>query len=399
MSNTNKLNKTILNLFLLTLILAMSIAERGYAIANNDGNSSQRTVTQPRSVGPYCGLYCLYFMKKINNQPVDFSQFVKREYMSSAKGSSLLELGKAAKDNGLYAEPSARLTASSLIESPYPIILHVKATMESKNYDHFELFLGMENGQAKIFNPPESLSLVPLYQIVSKWDGTGLIVSPEPISLNKVLASAQKQLFMSLAIVIAFILLVHWIRNRWFSKVILSRPKLFGLSVGQGAGLVVAALLIGMIYHFSNDAGFLAHANATTSVQQAHTGNFIPKISKERAAKLLEDGVVFIDARLSADFEAGHLEGAINVPVDANDTLHQKAIAGISKDADIVIYCQSSSCPFAEKVSTKLVSEGYSNISIYKGGWADWSTEKKVETVIDKLYRRSSNEAQKDKME
>ena len=130
-----------------------------------------------------------------------------------------------------------------------------------------------------------------------------------------------------------------------------------------------------MCYHFVNDAGFLAHANATSSIQQANAVNFIPKVSKEKVGKLLGSNAVFIDARMARDYEAGHLEGSISIPVNAEDEHRMKAMAGIAKDAKIVIYCQSGGCPYAEKVTAKLKTDGFSNISIFKGGWNKWKTK------------------------
>ncbi len=60
------------------------------------------------------------------------------------------------------------------------------------------------------------------------------------------------------------------------------------------------------------------------------------------------------------------------MPVDANDIERQKATVDIAKDARIVMYCQSSACKYAEIVAIKLINDGYSNLSIYKGGWAEW---------------------------
>jgi rhodanese-related sulfurtransferase len=130
-----------------------------------------------------------------------------------------------------------------------------------------------------------------------------------------------------------------------------------------------------MVYHFTNDEGLLANANATAAIQQAHTGNFIPKIGERKVHKLLDSDTVFIDARRARDYKAGHLERAISVPVDANDVGRQKATAEIPKDSPIVMYCQSASCKYAEIVAIKLKNEGYSNISIFKGGWAEWAAK------------------------
>ena len=145
-----------------------------------------------------------------------------------------------------------------------------------------------------------------------------------------------------------------------------------GLSIAQTVGFAIAAILIGMFYHFANDSGLLANATATTSIQKAHQGNFIPKITERKVHRLLDTDTIFIDARLTRDYETGHLDGAISLPIDANDIERKKATAGIAKSTRIVMYCQSSGCKYAEIVAIKLIDDGYSNISIYKGGWADW---------------------------
>ena len=91
--------------------------------------------------------------------------------------------------------------------------------------------------------------------------------------------------------------------------------------------------------------------------------------------KLLDTDTVFIDARLAADYQADHLKGAINIPVNASDEEYQKTTSHIDKDARIVIYCQSAGCRFAQTVALKMIDDGYSHISIFKGGWQQWSAD------------------------
>jgi len=213
---------------------------------------------------------------------------------------------------------------------------------------------------------------VPFRKLAPRWDGNGLIVSAEQINLGAIFAPARKRFIMYAVVAIAIILALHWAKW-WLPKTLLnSRRRLLGLSAAQGAALGIAALMCGMIYHFANDEGFLANVNATASIQQVHAGNFIPKVSEKTVHKLLGTDTIFIDASFTRDFEAGHLEGAINVPVDANDTEYQAATADIAKDARIVVYCQSAGCKFAEKVAIKLMSDGFSNVSIFRGGWHKW---------------------------
>ncbi len=361
----------------LLLVCLLVVSTGGITVAA-DENSQEPTRSTPiksQKSGPYCGLNCLYTAMKLTNREVDFRKLVKPEYIGSHKGSSLAELKKAAEDNGLYAVSVGKLTSRVLQSCPHPVILHVKPGTTSKIYDHYELFLGTNSGQARLFDPPNPISLVPFRELIPRWDGNGLIVAAEPIDLAAIFAPARKRFIMYAAIGMALIITIRWAR-RWLPHTILnSRGKLLGVSITQGAGVAIAALMCGMFYHFANDEGLLANANATASIQQAHLGNFIPKVSEKKVRELLDSDTVFIDARRTRDFKAGHLKGAINLPVDANDVEHQKVTADIAKDASIVLYCQSAGCKFAEIVAIKLMADGFYNISIFRGGWAEWVTK------------------------
>lgn len=363
-------------LLLFVCVLVCLAGDKSDAAIENKQDEVDTTSVKPRSSHPHCGLYCIYTAMKLAGKEVDFKKLVKPEYLGSRKGSSLAELKQAVRDNGLYAESVAKLNSRVLKASPHPVILHVKSTADSKDYDHFELFLGTENGQAKLFNPPEPVRLAPFYELAPRWDGTGLIVSAEPIDIGTVFASERKRLLLYVVFGIAVIVILHWAKqHRLLVTSVNSRSKLFGLSILQTAGFVVIALLCGMVYHFANDEGFLAHANATTSVQQAHLGSFVPKISSKNVAKLINSNTVIIDARLARDFDAGHIEGAVNVPVDICDKGFSEALVDIDKNARIVVYCQSAGCPFALKTAKRLKDNGFSNIAIFKGGWNEWKTE------------------------
>lgn len=360
---------------LLLFICAATVLATGQIFAA-DGTEQKKPTTGGalrKSYGaPYCGLYCLYTAMKLAGRRIDFRELVKYDYLSSWQGSSLTELKRCAEDFGLYAMPAGKLTIGELSQLDYPVILHVKRKISFGQYDHYELFLGTENDKARLFDPPDAIRLVPFPELAPRWDGKGLIVSAEPIDPRLVFGPGRKRLLVYMAIAIAAILCLHWAKRLLPKTLLNSHSKWFGLSMGQGAAFAIVALLCGMLYHFSNDAGLLSNANATAAIQHAHAGNFIPKISEKKVHKLLGTDTIFIDARLARDYEAGHLERAISVPVDANDVERKIAMADISKDARIVTYCQSSGCKYAEVVAIKLKDSGFSNISIFRGGWFEW---------------------------
>lgn len=359
-------------LLLFVCASAVLMADRKVMANENNQEQEKPSPVKRKSSSTYCGVHCLYTVMKLENNEVEFHELLKPEYIGSRIGSSFKELKKAAEDYGMHSLPVNNLASRELRNCSHPVILHVKFDEDQKKYNHFELYLGTKDGKAMLFDPPNPIRLVSFAELVPRWDGNGLIVSARPIDLGAVSSPARKRFLMYAAIALVIILIVHRAK-RWLPETMLnSRGKLFGLSIGQGIAFAIAALLCGMLYHFANNEGLLANANATASIQQAHLGNFIPKVSEKNVHKLLDGDNVFIDARFARDFKAGHLKGAINVPVDANDVEHQKVTANISKNARIVVYCQSVGCKFAEIVAIKLMDDGFSDISIFRGGWNEW---------------------------
>ena len=85
-------------------------------------------------------------------------------------------------------------------------------------------------------------------------------------------------------------------------------------------------------------------------------------------------GVAVVDARRSADYQLGHLPGAISVPVDSTAAMCQEALAQVSKDSRVVVYAQSKYCTYAFTVAKRLIELGYHNVEILRDGYAGWET-------------------------
>ena len=339
------------------------------AVAADEGEP-----VQPDYSGPYCGIYCVYAFMKLSGREIDIKELIKPEYISSRQGSSLEELKKAVEDQGMYAEAVYKLTRQGLRQSPYRIILHVKSAMGNKDYDHFELYLGSKEGKAQLFDPPQPARLARFSDLAPRWDGAGLIVSDTPIETGAVFAADRKKLIMYGMIGMVFILIVHGLkRRRLCSWAMISRGRFLWLSIGQCGIMAIMAMVGGMIYHFADDGGLLAQSGAIAEIMKAHQENFIPKVSADKVSRLFNGDAVFIDARFSRDFKNGHLKEAINIPVNAEDEEYRRALASVPKDSRIVAYCQSAGCQFAEKVAIKLIANGFSNVSIFQGGWNEWS--------------------------
>jgi rhodanese-related sulfurtransferase len=77
--------------------------------------------------------------------------------------------------------------------------------------------------------------------------------------------------------------------------------------------------------------------------------------------------VYVIDVREVSDYEAGHIEGAVNIPIRTlvND------LSLIPTDQPVIIYCASGLR--AGMATSVMRTLGYDNVRSYAGGWRGWS--------------------------
>ena len=84
------------------------------------------------------------------------------------------------------------------------------------------------------------------------------------------------------------------------------------------------------------------------------------------AALNQEPEVVWIDVRSEAEYEEEHLEGALNI--EYTEILEGTALAGLDKDAEILLYCGSGRR--AGIALEALEAAGFSNV-VNRGGLDD----------------------------
>jgi rhodanese-related sulfurtransferase len=82
------------------------------------------------------------------------------------------------------------------------------------------------------------------------------------------------------------------------------------------------------------------------------------------------DELVLIDALAPMSYAHSHLPGAINLPPDWVDERGPRRIPNL--DAEIVVYCASSTCDSSVEVGNRLVELGYRNVQHYIGGKKEW---------------------------
>jgi phage shock protein E len=100
-------------------------------------------------------------------------------------------------------------------------------------------------------------------------------------------------------------------------------------------------------------------------------GELAPSISPAelKARQAGDDAPVVIDVRTAAEFESGHIPGAVNIP-------HDEIAARISEvDAPngVALYCMMG--PRARKGEAALLESGYGSVVHIEGGLSAWKAE------------------------
>ena len=95
-----------------------------------------------------------------------------------------------------------------------------------------------------------------------------------------------------------------------------------------------------------------------------------PVITAEELKKQMNEKkkMVLVDVRTPGEYMQGHLEGAVNVPLDSIQTGIGKAVP--DKSSYVVTYCMSGRR--SRSAAAVLVKAGYSNLINYSGSVSDW---------------------------
>jgi len=82
----------------------------------------------------------------------------------------------------------------------------------------------------------------------------------------------------------------------------------------------------------------------------------------------------FLDARAPADYQAGHIAGALNLPIDDFDNYYPQVEPMLTPDATIVAYCDGQDCDLSHRLMDRLRELGYHHVRLLVNGWTTWHT-------------------------
>ena len=112
--------------------------------------------------------------------------------------------------------------------------------------------------------------------------------------------------------------------------------------------------------------------DALATSESTEPAAVINTIDAEKAIEMMASGnpYVLVDVRTKAEYDEGHIEGALMLPLDQLETLAESQLK--DKDATLLIYCRSGNR--SAQASALLMELGYTQIYDF-GGIMDWPGE------------------------
>jgi rhodanese-related sulfurtransferase len=101
--------------------------------------------------------------------------------------------------------------------------------------------------------------------------------------------------------------------------------------------------------------------------------NAIGEMSIEEAVRLFEKGAaLFVDARSEADYRAGHIAGAVNIPELDFENNIGSFLEKTAAETVLITYCEGDTCTLSKNLAEKLSLAGFENVFHLKNGWGQW---------------------------
>ena len=104
--------------------------------------------------------------------------------------------------------------------------------------------------------------------------------------------------------------------------------------------------------------------------------NEIEIATVDQARILYESGdYIFVDARSAEDYEAGHIKGAVSLPVGQFEDKIAGFLEQYSPEISIVTYCSGRTCLDSHQLADNLLEFGYEKVNVFIDGFPGWEAE------------------------
>ena len=99
-----------------------------------------------------------------------------------------------------------------------------------------------------------------------------------------------------------------------------------------------------------------------------YLGAPVEAVTREELRRRLRAGdAILVDVRPGREFDAGHIRGAVSIPLDELD----ERLAELPDDTEVIAYCRGPFCAYAHEAVRKLEQAGRTARRL-EDGWPEW---------------------------
>lgn len=150
---------------------------------------------------------------------------------------------------------------------------------------------------------------------------------------------------------------------KWPGWMRIARPML---------GMVGAGLLLGLAANF-----FAVRPLPLLRPLPATAARPLPpavgEVDADFVAQMLgAPGTLLVDARAAAAYSAGHIPGALSLPLGDFERLFSEQEPRLRRAGLLVVYCSGPTCDDSRDLAARLWHRGLKNLLLFKGGMEEW---------------------------
>jgi rhodanese-related sulfurtransferase len=101
-------------------------------------------------------------------------------------------------------------------------------------------------------------------------------------------------------------------------------------------------------------------------------GNTLAIPLEDAAALFAENAAVFLDARTPAEYDRGHIQGAVNLPWHDVNNYFETVIMTLDPEATVITYCDGETCSLSHDLALFLKNLGFTRVKVLVNGWTLW---------------------------
>jgi rhodanese-related sulfurtransferase len=300
----------------------------------------------------YCGLYCVHQAGRLTGRDIDLDRLIRPGRLRGEFGSTADDLVSCCREFGIrcFFVPAAAYADVVLLGGP--VIVLVKSGPESREANHWVTILAAGAESAEVYDPSVGVVRVSAAELQSLWGGPVIVVLDDADGPEVEAGWTAAKIVLVAGAAGLALLVVR----------LLGRLRLHPVLVLTGASVGLAAAA-----HLADPAGFARNPDV---LEQLHAARHPRDPGRVTPAELSASGspVLLIDARTPAQFAATRIPGAVNIPITGSYRRNLRLLASVPRGTHVVLYCNSSSCPWGEALAKSTLFHDFDRVSVLDGG-------------------------------